>query len=106
LQQWIVVEDFEDVRDYTEQEEVDAMEQMMLTCSIEDETFRGGVKPENGETPAKIDFAEAEEIVRRLEKMAHGVPGALDPVRQARAAFFEHCKGKQRQATLMEFFAR
>jgi len=108
LQQWMVVEDSEDVRDYTEQEEVDAIEQMMLTCSIEeeDETSRGGEKPENGETPAKIDFAEVEEIVRRLEIMAHGVPGALAPVRQARAAFFEHCKGKQRQATLMEFFAR
>ena len=107
LQQWMVVEDSEDVRDYTEQEEVDAIEHMMLTCSIEeDETSRGGEKPENGETPAKIDFAEVEEIVRRLEIMAHGVPGALAPVRQAREAFFEHCKGKQRQATLMEFFAR
>ena len=55
----------------------------------------------------RVPLTAAQKVeIGRLEIMAHGVPGALAPVRQARAAFFEHCKGKQRQATLMEFFAR
>ena len=48
----------------------------------------------------RVPLTAAQKVeIGRLEIMAHGVPGALAPVRQARAAFFEHCKGKERQVT-------
>jgi len=102
LQEWMDIEDSEDVQKLFEQEHIDCIEDILEERVPDDHDSEEDTLP--SKSPPTVNIAEARELINKLEKLAIHVPNALPAVRQASAAFFEYSRSRQRQLKISEMY--